>query len=864
MNRFHPSEPVIGGSTAFTGNYVASKVIFRFLKNAGIPVIQSKVTKPQIIETGSTLASSDFCLPLRVYVGHIYHLLQEHPEITTLVTPIIKGEQHDSSTCAKYRDLNGVIIRSLGSITGYHLRSSDQNQIEMFQELVGQSQTNYFLQRVEKIPRIIAPEIESIDREHLRKVCYTLYQDLLVSKSGLGDRFRIFVTPDESVERAFESAYDHEVTKRKYQMKEKLKNESKIRLALVGRNYLTEDPALSADVKRYFQKKGVEVFTIQDVPFEELQERYEQVAGFYDTHKMGLAFIDYISESVDGFIVIGSFGCHPDAFQVDYFSQYIGEKGKAVWNFKFDEQAGGVGFHTRFETILGFLEQKRDARLKKIPVANRSLSRIQRHKSKLRLQPIFIWPHMGPGIDLILKEVWTQLGLQKFLFEPMSVNEETIQKGNVQYTETCSPFALSMGSVRQTLDRYLLQLEQESMNRGQAVQPRRIIILMARGKGPCTFGWYSIAGEKALKEEYAERLSIHGHTLEMFALDNQGRDLVPFLQELANIAENDQISTVIGLLDKIMGHTTEPKRWLQSTKAEIQLIRILKQIVWPGWKKLLAYEDLQNKALQVRAHELEKGMTTRRLKYWIDQLDMAHSLKEIEENRQAAIYDLQHIDQDSETKPKVVVVGEIYVALTSFANRGTVDHLLGQHGIEAVEGMRLSHFIKGAMKGLKYHYLHQQPILKQWVERLETMGWYNRNAWVREPFAKPFLEHEIGGDGQPTVAHARHHIEEDGVDGILHIYPFKCMPEGIAKDALDEMSQIYGVKSLHLSFDKEIEIERLRTEVGTFATLLYADLEQKQAFDKMQEIVRRQRIGQTIEKAYRGKNKKKMRKIKVL
>ncbi len=346
----------------------------------------------------------------------------------------------------------------------------------------------------------------------------------------------------------------------------------------------------------------------------------------------------------------------------------------------------------------------------------------------------------------------------------------------------------------------------------------------------------------------------------MVALDNEGRDLIPFLKELANVSENQQIEQMVLWIHQIQGQQNQNR--FQKTKVEIKMIQQLKKLVWPGWQKLLAYEELQNKALVIRAHERTRGSVTEKLKYWVQQLDDVHSLQEIEAVKRAALNDFKQIPQDTNIKPKVVVVGEIYVALTSFANRGAVDHLLGQHGIEAVEGMRLSHFIKGALKGLKNHYIQQQPLLKPLLNRLASIGLYEPNHWVREPFAKPFLEHEIGGDGQPTVAYARYHIEQDGVDGILHIYPFKCMPEGMAKDALDEMSQIYGVKSLHLSFDKEIEIERLRTEIGTFATLLEQDMEWKKSTDLEAELERRQQIGHAIERAYYDSKRPKRRHVK--
>jgi len=839
--------PTIGITTAFTGKYLASKFLIRFLELLNFPIIKSTKTKPNIIQAGSTVASADFCLPLRAYIGHIYYLIQEQ-ELDYILAPIIKGERPSSSTCAKYRDLDGVIIRTLGNISGYRLNQSRRDSadnIEQLKKLIGQPLVDRLLSSANKLPQILAPEIESLDKAHLRQISKRVYRQL----AGLSF--------SHTINGAFEQAYSEVIEKRSKRYHSFLKDEDKIRLAIVGRNYLVDDPALSADVKAYFLKKGVSVITLSDLPFEEIEDKYHEVEGFYDTHKTGKAFIDTVKDDVDGFIVVGSFGCHPDAFQVDYFAQYIAEHGKACWTFKFDEQAGGVGFQTRYETIMGFLQQKRNERISKKKTdlyAEHQLfdfkTNVKKHNNETR-EPIFIWPYMGDGLNLMLEELCYKFGLQDNIFPPLPVNEETIEKGNNHYTETCSPFALSIGSIKQTLERLFSEFEKEAEQSYSRVKPRRIIILMARGKGPCTFGWYAIAGHYVLKEEYASYLQKYGHTIEMFALDNQGRNLKSFLSDLASTAKNNRIAKLLNEMNELEG-----KCILQSKKIEFNLLKQLKKIVEPGWHKLLAYEELQNKALTVRAHELERGSTTRQLREWINELEHAHDLKEIDEIKSIALKNIENISKDNEHKPKIVVVGEIYVSLTSFANRGTVDNLLGLAGIEAVEGMRLSYFISGAFKSLKMNFIQNQPIIKSILPFLDSMNLYHHERWVREPFAKPFLEHEIGGDGQPTIAHTRHHIENDGVDGIIHIYPFKCMPEGMAKDALKEMSQIYGVKSLHLSFDKETEIERLKTEINTFAELLHQEKETKASSYKIeQEILRRQRIGKIIERAYKQSKK---------
>lgn len=62
------NRPVIGFSTAFTGKYKSSRMLFRFLELMNLNTVKSSVTIPEIIEAGSTLASADYCLPLRAYI----------------------------------------------------------------------------------------------------------------------------------------------------------------------------------------------------------------------------------------------------------------------------------------------------------------------------------------------------------------------------------------------------------------------------------------------------------------------------------------------------------------------------------------------------------------------------------------------------------------------------------------------------------------------------------------------------------------------------------------------------------------------------------------------------------------------------
>ena len=137
--------------------------------------------------------------------------------------------------------------------------------------------------------------------------------------------------------------------------------------------------------------------------------------GFYDSHREGQAFIDWVHRKVDGIICVGCFGCHPDAFQVDFLADHARQLGAACWSFRFDESLSQAGFHTRFETILTFLERRRDARLRhgvagiSLPVKKEAVSvgQLRRRKS----QDLFLFGYMGEILNAALEEIAYQLGL---------------------------------------------------------------------------------------------------------------------------------------------------------------------------------------------------------------------------------------------------------------------------------------------------------------------------------------------------------------------------------------------------------------------------------------------------------------------
>lgn len=839
--------PKVGLVLSYIGHYHSVQVLHRFLQLAGFEVVTSRRSTAPIIDAGTSMTSADFCLPLRVYVGHVYHLSQKHPDLEAILAPNVWTDHAGSATCSKYRDVGGTAIRSLGGMLSYMEGTGNH-----------------------PLPRVIRPDVQSPTRTALRNVAYEVYAELL----GLPRSARLgFFLPRgmrrrwaphiEHVESAFARAWQQVAVQPGADLKRKLADETKPRLALVGRRYLIDDPALSADMRPWFTKAGAVVLTAADVPWAELEPYYRAVRGYYDTHREGQAFIDWAADKVDGFISLGAFGCHPDAFQVDYLAEYARSKGKPAWTFRFDETSGNAGFQTRFETIYGFLEAERDKR-----VARAQLARAEHETAAARepapraevettaarqagaseRRPLFVWPYMGEELNLLLEELFVQLGLREYALPPRPIDGSTLEIGSRRYAETCSPFACATGSLMQSVQRAVRELREEAAREGRPVEPRRIFALMLQGEGPCTFGWYAIAQNHHLAADLAPDLK-DGHTVELLTMGL--KDPVEILQELARLGDTRRWAPLVDFAEaRLSGEWARMSLW-RRLRLQVRFLLALRARLAPVFAKLEAAEAVRARSLLVRAHEREQGSTTRAHQECLEWLREAHTPRSIRRARRRSLAHLASVPQDLSPRPRVAAVGEIYVLLTSFANRGVIEKLLGQEGIEVVEGISLSQFIRRSWRETRRRMLASQPLVRPLLTWLAERG----VEWLRqkphEHKARPLLEVEVGGEGMPGVAAARELVER-GCDGVVHVYPFKCMPEGVAKDAYKELSDLYQVRYLGLSFDKETEIERVKTEVSTFAALLHAQMAGRTGWLSRMRLLRERRaLGRRLDALWR-------------
>ncbi len=93
--------PKVGVPRALTYYYRSTRILERFLKEAGAEVVVSPRTTPEIHAAATTLGSTNYCLSLRMLVGHVHHLITQHPDLDYLLIDLPPGTGDVSITIAQ-------------------------------------------------------------------------------------------------------------------------------------------------------------------------------------------------------------------------------------------------------------------------------------------------------------------------------------------------------------------------------------------------------------------------------------------------------------------------------------------------------------------------------------------------------------------------------------------------------------------------------------------------------------------------------------------------------------------------------------------------------------------------------------------
>ena len=146
---------------------------------------------------------------------------------------------------------------------------------------------------------------------------------------------------------------------------------------------------------------------------------------------------------------------------------------------------------------------------------------------------------------------------------------------------------------------------------------------------------------------------------------------------------------------------------------------------------------------------------------------------------------------------EILLIGELYSLMDAEASNN-IEYSLAKQGIKVIRYTNLTYLL----------------IIKKFMRRILLFK------------GRKYLKYTLGADGTESVVHAIDHCKK-GIDGIIHIKSFSCVPEINAMPTLSKISEDYNTPILYLSFDGENNISNIDTKIEAFTDMIKSKKQRK-------------------------------------
>jgi len=245
-----------------------------------------------------------------------------------------------------------------------------------------------------------------------------------------------------------------------------------------------------------------------------------------------------------------------------------------------------------------------------------------------------------------------------------------------------------------------------------------------------------------------------------------------------------------------------PKEILQVMKRDICPDRNVLQIIRAFrvmWLKNRLTDIVDKLIYKYRAVEFTKGDTEKLAQKAFNIIVEAKGIKNIKRLAKTLPKMFEdEINYDKKANPlKVCVNGEIYVVLEPSLNLDVMRRL-NEIGVQVETPITLRRYIDIGIKLNPFKKLHYEHSVKA---------------------AKPYVEYRCGGETQENLGDVILY-KNDGWDGVVHLYPFTCMPEIISRSIFPQISKEYDMPVMSLVLDEQTGEAGFQTRLEAFIDLL--------------------------------------------
>ena len=319
--------------------------------------------------------------------------------------------------------------------------------------------------------------------------------------------------------------------------------------------------------------------------------------------------------------------------------------------------------------------------------------------------------------------------------------------------------ALEIG-VKNSIEGICLPYKLNLANYIMALEMGANTLMMFQAPGSCRLGNYTKMAQKTLKSL--------GYEFDMVIFDMYKSQMIQTLQAFWHVTR-----------------TINPYRYLKGFGL--------------GFLKFFAMDDAEKMLWKIRPREIKKGDAEKCYNKWLDIIDKTNSLWGMCFLFNKMKKDFSKIPIVNKKVPIVYLLGEFFVLLDPYTNQN-IEKELGEMGIE----------------------VQRQIMFGDWLANILIPAFTGKREPHREravKHAEKYMKRAIGGECIETIGDTVY-AAKNGVDGIIHLMPFSCMPEIVSQNILSKVSKEEDIPVLTLVLDEQTGKAGYLTRIEAFVDLV--------------------------------------------
>jgi len=283
-------------------------------------------------------------------------------------------------------------------------------------------------------------------------------------------------------------------------------------------------------------------------------------------------------------------------------------------------------------------------------------------------------------------------------------------------------------------------------------------IFMIGGWGPCRFGYYDVIQEQILKDL--------GYQFIMGSANNP-----------------DNLRDMLDLMQRISG-----------SRSKLSLYKIFFSILI----RLSFLDYTLKRYFHSKPYEAVFGDADRIFEKSLSLIEHSFSLYQLLKSVSIISFWFRRMKKRNGVHPlRVAMVGELFTVLDPSANM-EIDMWLARRGIEVLKSVWLSDYAN---------------------DRFRFKPFRRNQFKFSSRYARPYLRFHSGGESIESVGKTVY-FAKNGVDGVIHIFPFTCMPELVAQTILTKVQKDLDIPVLTLIIDEHTAPGGVETRLEAFIDLL--------------------------------------------